>query len=270
MGQLLRHIMLFGLVMLAAGSTAWGEPAGTGPGAESRIQVQQSRLTDIEGYVAEQKQLIENSYQFMLASLDQRRNEYLDQFAGSLDQYIWPKLLSLTDLMHAYGQVGRVSRQVTSDRFFSEETIGVSPQKAIADDVLYVIGSHIMSTSNMDSVAAGVIREMESFDGERLQIEHRKEVGLLLLRQWEAQRRQEVEATIRDIKASGGKADEDVIVAISSGDGKPAAMIGEKLVYEGDTVDGAKVLKILPTKVEFSRAGMTWTRQLGERPVQTK
>jgi hypothetical protein len=270
MGKLLTHILLAGLLLITAAPTAWAQSAVPDSGQESRIKVQQSRLNDIDAHVAEQKQLIENSYQFMLGSLDQRQNEYLDQFAASLSQYIWPKLLSLTDLMHAYGQVGRVSREVTSDRFFSQETTGVSPEKAIADDVLYVIGSHIMSSSNMDNVAATVIRNMESFDAERLQIEHRKEVSLLLLSQWEEQRRQEVQATIRDIKTSTGGADENVIIAISYGHGKPTAMIGEKLVYEGDTVDGAKVTKILPTKVEFSMAGTTWTRQLGEKPVQTK
>ena len=264
MGKSITCILLAGLVL--AGSVF----AGADGGVESRIQVQESRLEDIEAHVAEQKELIEKSYQFMLTSLQQRRVEYLERFGDSLVQYIRPEVLTLRGLMQVYGQLTRPGREVTSDRFFSQETIGVSREKAIAGDLIYAMESHIWSPTKMDNVAARLVRDMESFYAEMLQIERRKAVALAQLEQWKEERRQDVEVTIRDIKASAKGGDEDVIIAISYGHGKAAAMIGEKLVYEGDTFEGAKVVKIRPTKVEFSRGGMTWTRQLGEMPFETK
>jgi len=270
MGKSTGNILLAGLVLACAVSVACGQAAYEERGLEGRVRVQESRLDDIEAYVAEQKELIENSYKFMMASLNQRQLEYLEQFADSLDHYLISEVLTLTDLMQVYGGLTRVSRRVTYDRLFSEETIGVSPEKAIAGDILYVIGSHIFSPTKLDNAAARLIRDMESFYGEMLQMERRKTVSLAQLAQWEEQRKHDVQATIRDIKASAGDAGADVIIAISYGHGRPSAMIGEKLVYEGDTVDGAKVVKILPAKVEFGRAGISWSRQLGQTAIETK
>ena len=270
MGKSIRNILLAGLVLGCAFSVACGQAADESRGLEDRVRVQEGRLDDIETYVAEQKELIENSYQFMVASLQQRRAEYLERFADSLVRYIRPEVLTLRSLMQVYGEVTRPGREVTSDRFFSQETIGLSPEKVIAGDLIYAMESHIFSSTKVDNVAARLVRDMESFYAETLQNEHRKAVALAQLAQWEEQMKQEVQTTIRDIKASSKVANADVIIAISHGRGKPSAMIGEKLVYEGDTVDGAKVVKIEPARVEFGRAGISWTRQLGQTPVEAK
>ena len=42
----------------------------------------------------------------------------------------------------------------------------------------------------------------------------------------------------------------------------PSAIIGTEIVYEGDTVSGAKVVKINENSVEFEMNGKTWTQKV--------
>ncbi|MDD5065254.1 MAG: hypothetical protein PHQ35_10925 [Phycisphaerae bacterium] len=41
----------------------------------------------------------------------------------------------------------------------------------------------------------------------------------------------------------------------------PSALIGEKIVREGDIIDGVKVVKINKDSVEFERDGEKWTQR---------
>ncbi|MHC4072828.1 MAG: hypothetical protein ACYTGS_12480, partial [Planctomycetota bacterium] len=47
-----------------------------------------------------------------------------------------------------------------------------------------------------------------------------------------------------------------------SDNGKSSIYVQEKFVYEGDVVDGFKILKIDPNKVEFEKDGQTVVRVL--------
>jgi hypothetical protein len=44
---------------------------------------------------------------------------------------------------------------------------------------------------------------------------------------------------------------------------KPLALIDKQVVYEGDTINGAKVIKIHKDKVEFEKDGNRWTQEVG-------
>lgn len=46
----------------------------------------------------------------------------------------------------------------------------------------------------------------------------------------------------------------------------PCTLINQKLVYEGDTVNGVKIIKIDKSKVEFEKNGRRWTQQMLDEP----
>jgi hypothetical protein len=56
-----------------------------------------------------------------------------------------------------------------------------------------------------------------------------------------------------------------LILAIAYSD-KPAVLIGDALLSEGDTIRGVKVIKINRETVEFEKNGSRWTQQAGETP----
>ncbi len=48
--------------------------------------------------------------------------------------------------------------------------------------------------------------------------------------------------------------------------GRPSVLIGDNILYEGDTIQGVKVLKINRATVEFEKNGHRWTQEVGEFP----
>ncbi len=57
-----------------------------------------------------------------------------------------------------------------------------------------------------------------------------------------------------------------VVTGIMYAEEKPSAVVGDKIVYEGDIVDGVKVVKIYRDKVEFEKKGKRWTQGVQEKP----
>ncbi|UCG47780.1 MAG: hypothetical protein JSU94_20160 [Phycisphaerales bacterium] len=53
-----------------------------------------------------------------------------------------------------------------------------------------------------------------------------------------------------------------IVKGILHSEDRPAAVIGAEIVYEGDVVLGATVVKINPDSVEFSREGERWTQNV--------
>ncbi len=49
--------------------------------------------------------------------------------------------------------------------------------------------------------------------------------------------------------------------------GRPSVLIGDSILYEGDTIQGVKVLKINRATVEFEKDGHRWTQEVGETPA---
>jgi hypothetical protein len=58
------------------------------------------------------------------------------------------------------------------------------------------------------------------------------------------------------------KTQEIDIKGIIYSEDNPSAIIGTEIVYEGDTVSGAKVVKINKNSVEFEMNGKTWTQKV--------
>ena len=57
-----------------------------------------------------------------------------------------------------------------------------------------------------------------------------------------------------------------VITAILHNENNPTALVGIKLVHEGDVISGAEVIKIHRDRVEFDRDGFSWTQRILEKP----
>ncbi|MHC4596275.1 MAG: MFS transporter [Planctomycetota bacterium] len=53
-----------------------------------------------------------------------------------------------------------------------------------------------------------------------------------------------------------------VLTGILYVEGNSSAVVDGKIVHEGDTINGAKVIKIHEDKVDFERAGETWTQRV--------
>lgn len=57
-----------------------------------------------------------------------------------------------------------------------------------------------------------------------------------------------------------------VVTGIFYTEDDPSAMVGEKIVHEGDMLRGVKVIKIHLNKIEFEKNGKSWSQQVQEGP----
>lgn len=57
-----------------------------------------------------------------------------------------------------------------------------------------------------------------------------------------------------------------VVTGITYAEGNPSAVIDGNIVYEGETINGVKVVKIYRDKVEFEKNSKRWIQQVRENP----
>lgn len=57
-----------------------------------------------------------------------------------------------------------------------------------------------------------------------------------------------------------------VVTGIMYAEEKPSAVVGYEIVYEGDIINGVKVIKIHGDKVEFEKKRKKWTQRVQEKP----
>ena len=62
------------------------------------------------------------------------------------------------------------------------------------------------------------------------------------------------------------KAKEGVVKGIFYTEDNPSAVLGGRIVHEGDMVGGVKVLKIQTNKIEFEKNGSRWSQEVQEKP----
>jgi len=68
---------------------------------------------------------------------------------------------------------------------------------------------------------------------------------------------------LRPATTKAGPSNKDIaLTGILYAEGNSSAVVDGKIVHEGDTINGAKVIKIHRDKVEFERASKRWTQQV--------
>lgn len=66
--------------------------------------------------------------------------------------------------------------------------------------------------------------------------------------------------TVRSAKQNGSGL--VIVKAIVYSEDKPSAVINEEVVFEGDQVQGAKIVKISPDSIEFEKDAKKWTQKV--------
>jgi hypothetical protein len=57
------------------------------------------------------------------------------------------------------------------------------------------------------------------------------------------------------------------VSGIAYNENRARAFINDKMIFEGDLIDGITVFKIHPDSVEFEKNGKRWNQKVGEQPV---
>ena len=99
-------------------------------------------------------------------------------------------------------------------------------------------------------------------DGRLLQ--SRRQLALVRLEQKEKNLKEQAFKTVHHVKAQPETPKRGIVNAIIYYNGKFTAMVDNKIVHEGDRIEGIEILKIHADKIQFKKNRSRWTQKLGE------
>ena len=114
-----------------------------------------------------------------------------------------------------------------------------------------------------------VLKLMDELISRREYLEGLRGVYLADVEQVERDVQEDITVRVGDIKAESQQVQVGLVIAICLDGKRPAAMIEgleEDLVYEGQKVNGVKVVKVYSLGVEFEKKGRKWVQRIGQKP----
>jgi hypothetical protein len=123
----------------------------------------------------------------------------------------------------------------------------------------------IKNSSKRFAVTQGLIAERKSrilaqLRGDILRLERQKQYALTT---GLAQLEKKLKDNVLQPKP---EATHGMVTGIIYSSDRPAAVIDRKILHEGDTIDGVKVVKIYRDRVVFGKKGRGWDQRVGEKP----
>ena len=68
-------------------------------------------------------------------------------------------------------------------------------------------------------------------------------------------------------RSRDSSANKGFVSGIAYNENRALAFVNDKMIFEGDLIDGITVFKIHEDAVEFEKNGKRWTQKVGEQPV---
>jgi len=257
--------------------------------ADKGVENQEQRLADLERYVTEQRQQIENWYSDRIAELNQFIEDEADKRLTHCDRVLWTEFLNILgnkEYLDAYtyflkpfqqpfftDSEGYKIRYAMINQCFLKTTAehlkdGESYNLLI--DVLKYryrnIENGIYQNYLIRKVAYKLKTLMEEYHRRLTRIENLRYAKIAELGQWESDIREQIFRTIEQIKSQPAATQVGVVSAISF-DGKLSFCMIEgvdKILRKGDVVKNIKITGIESTKVEFEKNGRRWEQIIGK------
>lgn len=244
-----------------------------------RISNQQQRLTDVEQWAATERQRIEQWYQDRLVELWLLAEERAKRLEKD-EQALWTRFIKFSnELPYAeayffdrgstlgYKQKRRFSMAL-ADSYFLTETASF-----LLDGEAYQLLAWIAESKHQKHLIRKEVRKvlevMEELQSRRVRLEELRQVYLADAEQTERDVEEDTAAKVSDIKAESKRPQVGLVTAICL-DAKTQAImiegIEKDLIYEGQTVNNVKVVKLYSLGVEFEKNGRRWVQRIGQKP----
>jgi hypothetical protein len=237
-----------------------------------RLKNQEKRLQDIKELVLVEREHIEYRYKNRIKELQMLAEEQAKNL-GYPYRMLWSQFIKMAV------QIPSEDRYFLTESFLEHKTYKLraammdsyslyAAQTFLADDNARQFVAHIANSNNYTSLirkeARKVLTVMEELRSALSRHQRQRESELAKLEQWEKELKEDVFRVMRYIKSLPQTPKRGVLSAIAYGEDKSLAMVDEKIVYEGDRIQGIKIMKIRIDRVEFEKNGKVWTQKLGE------
>jgi len=259
------------LIELTDSNSQRSTPTELGYGEALKSQEKQKlmnldmQLRDIEQYVPQERQRIENWYLNNLAILNKWANEWLERLEGeqkaawarfceNLNNTISNKTGGLTIDSYGYantyftgGGYATTNSYIMTDGYFSEKTH------------TFVVGN---PAGQFETELNRIKNSRRAIEYEFVKLQQKRENSLAEVEQYAENQREAISAKKRSIK-------KNIEIKLSGGPGKvqvvsisknaPACIMLEgKIYYEGSIINGWRLNKINSGRVEFTKNGKIW------------
>jgi len=222
-------------------------------------------LEDVNEYVAQQRQKVENWYAQNLANLQKWAKSTLEQLDAE-EKAAWARCLqnmnNITSIRSGAGIVsgsGSANTWLMTDDYAATNGYFNSNGSFSESTHSFVVGDPA-GQYNLERQSIRNSREL--IEAEFVKLQQEKQRYMAEIESLADRRRGTIHAAKRAVKRDtrlklqGGPG---MIDAISTG-GRPLVMIEGEIFYEGDVVRGFKIRKISNHQVEFEKNGQIWVR----------
>jgi len=238
---------------------------------QDATQEQIEQLKTIEKQIAAEQQLIEERYEqqveILLKSAENRAKKL-----GTSYRVLWIKYYDMIE-----NAAAEDSYLLTSNSFVHR--VSTRRTKTIDSSSLYKARTFLLDKKARKFVAyiAGNINYGDH--GSLLRSNARKVLKIMSNLQLDLSRHQQYRLrALSNLEETEKNLRKDVLTVASPAQQQPKAvvsatayveknwiaMIGDKVVHEGDTIANVKILKIDEKKVQFEKNDQTWSQKLGE------
>jgi len=215
------------VIFLTAESKATGEN-----------QAQQEQIKQIENYISQQQQKIEDYYADRLAELELNRDAEIG-------------LLEVADK----GTFSTLAAQAK----IAEKVLGIKEAPKPKGSIEDWIDKSPRRFANVQSLIAEAKNDVfAGHDRDATRIEKQKSYALTV-RLPELEERLKENLSVEKHQPTVG-----LVSGIVYSEQKPAAIIGGKIVYQGETANGIKIARIYRDRVEFEKNGKKWEQKVRE------
>jgi len=271
--------------------------------AEKGVEIQQQRLTDLEQYVTEQRQQVEQWYSNRVAELNQFIEDEADKRFTHADRILWTEFLNiLSNKEYPYEDAyflkssqpfftdknglkpffldreGFKVRNAMINQYFLKTTAEHLKDGRAYNLLIDVLKDRYRNVENgiyqnylIRKVAYKLKALMEEYHRRSTRIENLKYAKIAELERWESDIKEHIFRTIEQIKSQPAAPQVGVVSAISFDGELSFCMIEgvERILKEGDVINNemvknVKIAGIERTKVEFEKNGRLWEQVIGK------
>lgn len=206
--------------------------------ATGENQAQQEQLKQIESYISQQQQKIEDYYADRLAELELNR----DAEIGLLEVADKGTFSTLAAQAKIAEKVLRI-KESPKPKGSIEDWIDKSPRR-------FAKVQSLIAEAKSDVLAG--------YDQAAARLEKQKSYALTV-------RLPELEERLKEnLSAEKPQPTVGLVSGIVYSERKPSAIIGGKIVYQGESANGVKIVRIYRDRVEFEKNGKKWEQKVRE------
>ena len=226
-------------------------------------QIHEEQLEQIEAYISQLHSSIDDYYAYQLAEVQFRLEAEL-RLLQVADKACFSTLAAQAEVAHSVLRLNSYTNSPGRDfptvEFFEEQR---NKPRELRRDIVDILGISPQWFAETHTLLAQAVNQvLDKYEPAVLEIETQKRYALTV-------ELPELEARLKaNLIKPRTEPTRGVVTGIVYTQDNPTAIIEGKVVHQGETIHGTKVLKIEPDKVLFASGGARWQQKVHQQRLE--